>query len=443
MLLGIDLGTTNSLVAIYDPNREESIELCELIPSVVNFETKAAGILEKERLLSDESTRILGSFKVNMSLDQSGRIAREASVLVLKELKKYTQGKPCVISVPAYFTDSQRKATREAARAAGIDVPHLVNEPTAAALYYNKNKNTVTAVYDLGGGTFDISIVDNRFGMNDVLVTDGMKLGGDNMNKAIRDRIYSKCKVKKHKLNEVIERRFIEFSEKIKISVQKEGFAKLKFDEYADVFEKTTFELNEEQYMEMVKAVFGITIIMTHQAINKSGFVPRDIELILVGGSTKDPYLRKLISQTMNPEPLTYDPDRIVALGAAYYAYLVYKGMNIAAVSDVTKAIGIEMEGDIMQFIIQPNSKIPISESCMVYNSQDADKLTVNVMQGNSSVASQNEKIGTLEYPYSSYKKKGEGRVKVTITVDVDGTIAVSVKEALKDEVTITLCYQK
>jgi|GEM_PF-2451243 len=443
MLLGIDLGTTNSLVAIYDPNRQESIELCELIPSVVNFETKAAGTTEKQRLLSDENVRILGSFKVNMSLDQSGKVAREASVLVLKELRRYTQDKPCVISVPAYFTDSQRKATRESARAAGIDVPHLVNEPTAAALYYNKNKNTVTAVYDLGGGTFDISIVDNRFGMNDVLATDGMKLGGDNINKAIRDRIYSKCKVRKHKLNEVIERRFIEFSERIKITVQKEGFAKLEFGEYAEVFEKTVFELNEEQYMSMVKAVFGITIVLTHQAIKKAGFSPKDVELILVGGSTKDPYLRSLISQTMNPEPLTYDPDRIVAQGAAYYAYLIHQGMNITAVSDVTKAIGIEMEGDITQFIIRPNSKIPISESCMVQNSQDSDKLIVNVLQGNSSVASQNEKIGTLEYQYSSYKMKGEGRVKVTIAVDADGTIAVSVKEALKDEVTIKLCYQK
>jgi len=442
MLLGIDLGTTNSLVAIYDPKKNESIDLCDLVPSVVNFETKAAGKTEKERLLSDENARILGSFKVNMSLDQSGMVAREASALVLKELNKYTQGKPCVISVPAYFTDSQRKATHESARAAGIQVPHLVNEPTAAALYYNRNKNTVTAVYDLGGGTFDISIVDNRFGMNDVLATDGMKLGGDDMNKAIRDRIYSKCKVRKHKLNDIIERRFIEFSEMIKLTVQKEGFARLKFEEYADVFEKTTFELDEEQYMGMVKAVFGVTIVLAHTVIKNTGFIPNDIELILVGGSTRDPYLRKLISQTMNPEPITYDPDRIVAQGAAYYAYLVHQGMNITAVSDVTKAIGIEMEGDVMQFIIQPNSKIPISESCMVYNSQDTEKLIVNVLQGNSSVASQNDKIGTLEYPYSTFKPKGEGRVKVAIAVDADGTIAVSVKEALKDEVTITLCQK-
>jgi molecular chaperone DnaK (HSP70) len=443
MLLGIDLGTTNSLVAIYDPKRGESIELCDLVPSVVNFETKAAGISEKERLLSDESARILGSFKVNMSLDQSGLIAREASALVLKEIKKYTQGKPCVISVPAYFTDSQRKATHESAKAAGIEVPHLVNEPTAAALYYNRNKKTVTAVYDLGGGTFDISIVDNRFGMNDVLATDGMKLGGDDMNKAIRDRIYADCKVRKHKLNDVIERRFIEFSEKIKLTVQKEGFAKLEFSEYADVFEKTVFVLDEEQYSSMVKAVFGVTVVLAHTVIKNAGFVPGDIELILVGGSTRDPYLCRMISETMNPEALTYDPDRIVAQGTAYYAYLVHQGMNITAVSDVTKAIGIEMEGDIMQFVIQPNSKIPISESCMVFNSQDTDKLIVNVLQGNSSVASQNDKIGTLEYLYSVFKPKGEGRVKVTIAADADGTIAVSVKEALKNEVTVTLCYQK
>ena len=217
----------------------------------------------------------------------------------------------------------------------------------------------------------------------------------------------------------------------------------MEFQEYADVFEKTTFDLNGEQYIDMVKAVFGVTIVLAHTVIKNTGFAPDDIELILVGGSTRDPYLCNLISKTMNPKPLTYDPDRIVAQGAAYYAYLVHQGMNISAVSDVTKAIGIEMEGDVMQFIIQPNSKIPISEACMVYNSQDTDKLIVNVLQGNSSVASQNDKIGTLEYPYSTFKPRGEGRVKIAIAVDADGTIAVSVKEALKDEVTITLCYQK
>ena len=440
MLLGIDLGTTNSLVAIYDPAKQESIELCELVPSVVNFETKTAGKAEKERLLSDNNAPILGSFKVDMSLDASGRISREASALVLKELTKYTQGKPCVISVPAYFTDSQRKATLESAKEAGLSVPYLINEPTAAALYYNRDKKSVTAIYDLGGGTFDISIVDSRHGMYDVLATDGMMLGGDDLNMAIRDKIFSECRVKRHKLNDSIERQFIEIAEKIKLTVQKESYAKLDFPEYKDVFEKTTFILNEESYMKLVDAVFKITIVLTHTIIKKAGYKPDDIKLILVGGSTRDPYLIKLISQTMRPEPLTYDPDRIVAQGAAYYAYLVHQGQNKSTVSDVTKAIGIELEGNEMEFIIRPNSKLPIIESCMVRNSKDTDILRINVRQGNSSIASQNDLIGTMHYKYSEEKKKNEGLVTVKIAVEVDGTIDLKVKEPMKKEESITLC---
>jgi molecular chaperone DnaK (HSP70) len=241
----------------------------------------------------------------------------------------------------------------------------------------------------------------------------------------------------------VIERQFIEYAEKLKLTVQKNGYAELNFPEYNEVFDKTKFVLDEETYIRLVEAVFGVTIALTHSIIAKTGNKPNDIELVLVGGSTRDPYLVKMISKTMKPEPLTYDPDRIVAQGAAYFAYLVHQGRNITTVSDVTKAIGIELDGDIMQFIIQPNSKIPITEACMVHNSQDTDLLRINVLQGNSPIANQNDLIGTLEYPYSSFKKKGEGKVKVSIAVDTDGTISVSVKEALRKEVSITLCYQK
>lgn len=442
MLLGIDLGTTNSLAAIYDPAKQESTPLCALVPSVVNFETKTAGKLEKERLLSNDNAPILGSFKVDMSLDTSGKVSREASALVLKELKKYTQGKPCVISVPAYFTDSQRKATLQSAREAGLDVPYLINEPTAAALYYNRNKKTVTAIYDLGGGTFDISIVDSRYGMYDVLATDGMMLGGDNLNMAIRDKIFADCRVKRHKMTESIERQFLEIAEKLKLMVQKEGYAKLDFPEYRDVFDKTVFILNEESYIRLVDAVFKITIVLTHSVIKKSGYKPSDIKLILVGGSTRDPYLTRLISQTMKPEPITYDPDRIVAQGVAYYAYLLHQGQNKSIISDVTKAIGIELENDGMEFIISPNSKLPITESCLARNSKDTDVLRINVRQGNSSIASRNDLIGTMNYRYSGMKKKDEGLVTVKITVGVDGTIDVTVKEPLKKEESITLCQR-
>lgn len=440
MLLGIDLGTTNSLVSIYDPAKQESILLCELVPSVVNFETKTAGKAEKEQLLSNNNAPILASFKVNMSLDVSGKISREASALVLKELSKYTQNKPCVISVPAYFTDSQRKATLESAGEAGLNVPCLINEPTAAALYYNRDKKAVTAIYDLGGGTFDISIVDSRHGIYDVLATDGMMLGGDNLNMAIRDRIFSECRVKRHKLNDSIERQFLEIAEKLKLTVQRENYAKLDFPEYKEVFQKTTFILNEETYMSLVDAVFKITIVLTHAAINKAGYKKEEIKLILVGGSTRDPYLVKLISQTMKPEPLTYDPDRIVAQGAAYYAYLVHQGQSKSSVSDVTKAIGIELEDDEMEFIISPNSKLPITESCIVRNAEDTEILKINVRQGNSVVASRNDLIGTMNYRYSEKKKKGDGLVTVKIAVGVDGTIEVKVKEPMKKEECIALC---
>ncbi len=434
MIYGIDLGTTYSLLSLYNPNIQKSENITSLVPSVVDLNTGEAGL---EKLYTEN---IISSFKINMTTEEIGKVPIKASACVLRKLASYMVEKRAVISVPAYFSDPQRKATLKSAELAGIKVESLINEPTAAAIYYNKDNKDCSVIYDLGGGTFDTTVIDSRYGVYDVNVTRGRILGGDDLNKALLRRLYKKCGAKQHRLDDIMQLQMLAAVEQMKLEIQKYGYATLEFPEYSSAFDKTEFEMEAGEYKEIVKAVFGTTLIELRTVIASSGYKADDLKLILVGGSTRDPYLVDLIKTVKEPEPLTYNPDMIVAEGAAYYAYLLEQGVAHQMVSDVTKGLSIELSDGYVQSIIPENQKIPVHNSVILRNSITSDKLVVNLLQGNSGIAKNNVCIGKIIYDYGVVKEAGKGQVTITVNISADGVIKLSVKAPLKksQELSIT-----
>jgi len=439
-MYGIDLGTTNSLLCYYDKATDTSVDLSGLIPSFVNMVTNEAGKDIKDKYYAGDVEDVLSSYKIDMSMSSSGEYARFASSLVLQKIGTITKD-PVVITVPAYFTDTQRKATLKSAQDAGLIVNTIINEPTAAALYYTRNTKEKIIVYDLGGGTFDVSVIDTTEGIYDVVMTDGLDIGGDNLDSAIQSDLYGTCGLRRHRLPKDADKVIKSACETLKLAVQKNGNGSLNFPEYADAFKSTVYFLNAEKYTEIVKKTFYVTIMKLMNLIRESGYNKSDLKLILVGGSTHDPYLVKLISDIMIPEPVTYDPDKIVAMGASYYNYLFSIG-EVSTVSDVAKAISVALSDGTADILIPANSKIPISRTKMYNNTIKCDKLLLNVLQGNSNRAVLNDLIGELSYAYNCIKEPHEGNVKVNLSVGLGGIINLSVKEPGKAEVKTSLIYK-
>ena len=427
---GIDLGTTNSLIGLRDEY------LSPLVPSVVDLETGVAGATVKDKVTAERS------FKVDMSMSLEGQPAIHNSSYVLKELRRLAGGskvKDVVISVPAYFKDSQRQATKEAAKRAGLNVLALINEPTAAAMYISKTNKQLSVVYDLGGGTFDVSIIDSRFDNYDVQASDGLILGGDDFDAAIFRHVCKGAGVKVHHLNkqEVM-------SLKLKCSAWKVQMQKERRDLILDVSEwdgAKDFKFTEQSYIALMKLTFGETITKTKNVICEAIPYGEAYDIFLVGGSTRCPYLREWLEKELGKAPveLTYDPDKVVAQGAALYADLVAKGDAAAMVSDVTCALSIGLSDGTVRVIIPKNSKLPITNSTMTYNNKTSDKMQLDIYQGDSILASKNEHIGRVVYDFGELVPAYEGCVEVTMAVDTSGVITFTCQELLKDPVVTTL----
>lgn len=420
-IYGIDLGTTNSLLGLGDTL------LTGLVPSVVNLQTSQAGT---EVLEDMEAIR---SFKCDISLSMDGQRSVTASAGVLRQLVKESghDVKDVVISVPAYFSDNQRQATRKAAELAGLTVRGLINEPTAAAIYASKSRKALSLVFDLGGGTFDVSVVDSRFGDYDVQATDGCILGGDNLDANIRRWAIKEGGLKLHRLNKEDLARLKWECAKLKVRLQK--------SQKAEGLDLTPYGagrviLTPDTYVEIMKLTFSETILKTRRVLSEAVPVGESYELVMVGGSTRCPYLREWVAKELGHTPveLFYDPDKIVAQGAALYAQMLQEGTAEAQVSDVTKALSLELADGTVRVLIPKNAKIPVQETTIAYNSIASDCLQLNLFQGDSLMASQNECIGRLTYNYGEVKPAGEGDVIVGIRVHGDGTIHFSCKEPLK-----------
>lgn len=427
-IYGIDLGTTNSLLGIGD-------RLCTgLVPSVVNLQSGKAGVTQLEDMTAARS------FKCDISLAKEGELSVAASSRVLRQLvvESGEDVKHVVISVPAYFSDNQRQATTKAAQLAGLEVVELINEPTAAAIYASQNRQSLYLVFDLGGGTFDVSVVDSRFGDYDVQATDGCILGGDNFDANIRRWVVKEGNLKLHRLTPEDLTRLKWECSKLKIRVQQ--------SQAAETLDLTSYgagvvTLTPDKYVEIMKLTFSEAIRKAKCVLHEAIPAGEPYDLVLVGGSTRCPFLQQWITAEMGqkPIPLFYDPDRIVAQGAALYAKMLADGVGHAKVSDVTKALTIGMADGSARIIIPRNSKIPVQEQTVLFNAVSADKLQVNLYQGDAVMASQNELIGQLVYEYGRTVPAGEGEVIVSITVEVGGTIRFSCKELLKSPVEVVL----
>jgi molecular chaperone DnaK (HSP70) len=427
-IYGIDLGTTYSVIGYKDKL------LSGLVPSVALLDRKVAG----EECVEDEKAE--RSFKINISLGVEGNMPVVASSLVLKKLKEISKEdvKKAVIAVPAYFSDNQRQATIKAAQLAGIEVVNLINEPTAAAIYLSKERKALTLVFDLGGGTFDVSVIDSRFDSYDVQATDGCVVGGDNFDAAIARHLIKLGGIPVHRLGKQGHVKLIRYSTKLKIRVQKE-----QKDVEADLTEFgagiTVFSVNA--YKELMRMVFADTIIRSRKVIAEAIPFGEDFDVVMVGGSTRCPYLRDWVAGSLGKKlvSLDYDPDLVVANGAANYAYMLETDEAIRLVSDVTKALSIGLVDGTVATLIAKNSKIPIEETTCLYNSMASDTLRVDLYQGDALLTKDNECIGTLKYKYDSVKEPGKGEVIVGVKVEASGVITLSCKELLKDPVEVML----
>lgn len=420
---GIDLGTTNSLIGLHSEGY-----LSELVPSCVNLDTDVVG---RDAYGDMQAKR---SFKVDMSLGIEGASPRVCSAKVLSYLRSIAGNNVCkdvVISVPAYFSDNQRQATLESAKQAGLNVLSLVNEPTAAAMYIAQNRRSLFIVYDLGGGTFDVSVIDARFGVYDVQTTEGRILGGDDFDKALLRYFAKQGNIPLHKLNELSRSALKHFATKMKIQMQKN---RCDFEVDLTSWQGQKILFKESDYVQLMKYTFADTINLIKKVIDSSIPYGEHYEILLVGGSTRCPYLREWIAEECGVEipNLDYDPDKVVAQGAALYAHLYETGDINTIVSDVTKALSIELADGTCSVIVDANSKIPLSKETLYSNQTEADKIQINLMQGDNTFAKDNECIGTLEWQYEEVKKPLDGQVMVKVDIDKAGVITFSVRELLR-----------
>ena len=427
---GIDLGTTNSLIGCY-----ETGYLSDLVPSCVDMKTGHAGKDEYDNMNAERS------FKINMSMGTEGILPREASAYVLKELANQVKDdkvKDVVISVPAYFTQVQRSATMESAKLAGLNVIGLVNEPTAAAMYIAREKKGLFVVYDLGGGTFDVSIIDSRFGTFDVQATDGCIVGGDDLDRNIMRYFLKQGHIPIHKVNAECQRRLIHEATKAKVNMQKIR-APFPVDLYDFGGESILF--TPEDYVQLMKLTFSNTINCARTLINK--WIPTNerFDILLVGGSTHCPYLKEWLADELGvePNPVSYDPDRVVAQGAALYADVISRGELGTTVSDVTTALSIALRDGTASNIVEANSKIPLSVEKVFSNPVDASSLTLDLYQGDSLWVKDNVFIGELVWDYDTVKPANTGQVIVNINIDSNGIITFSAHELLREPKTIIL----
>jgi molecular chaperone DnaK (HSP70) len=430
-MIGIDLGTTNSVA--YKWENGDAKALCDLVPSVVDYTAQWVGKKAKKNIVLKPENRIASSFKVDIDLDY----AVEASSRILSELKLFSIGDPnVVVTVPAYFSANQRAQTVRAAEKAGLKVGGVLNEPTAAALYYNRTKKDITMVYDLGGGTFDISIIDTRFGRYDVCATDGLKLGGDDLDNMLVNALMNQCVFKQQSVQfDEVRGRIKEVAEACKIRIQKEQddvLVELKDYGLAAYFGNDKFKLDVHTYKMAVKRTFGRTINKAKKVMMDSGYASSDLSFIFVGGSTRDPYLRDMVEMELGikSKPFTYDPDKIVAQGAAYFAHLLETGDAADSVSDVTTALGLLLNDGTIYNVIAKNSILPLRATHVVRNATDSEGVSLSVYQGDSVVESECVYLGQLDFKFlAGMTPANLGIVTVYFDINTSGLLTVSAKE--------------
>ncbi len=473
IIVGIDLGTTNSLVAYMDNGTPKAI--CEnsgkhsLVPSVIYFAPNDAIIVGQDALpfmaSEPENTifsvkRLLGKSYAdieNESIHLGYKIINEEnsslvkirvrdkfynpvelSAEILKVLKKRAESalkkeiQKVVITVPAYFNDAQRQATRDAGKLAGLDVLRIINEPTAASLAYGLGQNSsdslTIAVYDFGGGTFDITILKLENGIFDVLSTHGdTHLGGDDIDTAIVQFWLKNESIKKSVDTSVHGMQHLRIlAERAKKKLSDE------FD-FHETLNNISISLQRKEFEEIVDPIFQQTIFSCKQALQDAGLKPEQISrVILAGGSTRIPYIREKLSQFFGKNPDTSsNPDEIVALGAAIQADILSGNRKDMLLLDVTPlSLGIETVGGLMDVIIPRNAKVPQSVGREYTTSVDGQKnLKIAVYQGERDLVEFNRKLGEFILKNIPPMPAGLPKIQIHFILDADGILTVKATE--------------
>ncbi len=458
-IIGIDLGTTNSCVSVIEGGEAVVIPNAEgarTTPSVVAFskdgERMVGNVAKRQAITNPERTiasikRHMGSdYKVN--IDGKAYTPQEISAIILQKLKSDAESylgdkvTEAVITVPAYFTDAQRQATKDAGKIAGMEVKRIINEPTAAALAFgiDQENDQKVMVYDLGGGTFDVSIIEMGDGVQEVLATAGNNhLGGDDFDKKIMDWLVAEFKKEQGidlSGDKMAMQRIKEAAEKAKIDLSGMTTAQISLpfitaDATGPKHLETT--LSRAKFNEMTADLVEATMGPVRQAMSDSGLTMNDIDkILLVGGSTRIPAVQEAIKKFSGKEPFKgINPDECVAMGAALQGGVLGGDVKGLLLLDVTPlSLGIETMGGVNTVIIERNTTIPTKKSQIFSTAADNQtSVEVHVLQGEREFAKDNKTLGMFHLDGIMPARRGVPQIEVTFDIDSNGIVHVSAKD--------------
>ena len=470
-VIGIDLGTTNSCVAVMEGGEAVVIPNAEgnrTTPSVVAFsktgERMVGQVAKRQAITNPERT--ISSIKREMgtdhrvTIDDKSYTPQEISAMILQKLKADAEaylGSPvteAVITVPAYFTDSQRQATKDAGKIAGLDVKRIINEPTAAALAYGVDKEQAQKimVYDLGGGTFDVSILEIDDGVIEVLATAGNnRLGGDDFDQCIMKYLVSEFKrtdgidlsgdkVAMQRLKEAAEKAKIELSG---VTTSNINLPYITADATGPKHLDVT--LTRAKFNELTGHLVDATMGPVRQAMSDAGLKPADLaKVLMVGGSSRIPAVVEAVKNFTGSEPFKgINPDECVAMGAALQAGVLTGDVKGLLLLDVTPlSLGIETMGGVCTRLIERNTTIPVKKSQIFSTAADNQtSVEVNVLQGEREMAAANKSLGRFHLDGIAPARRGVPQIEVTFDIDANGIVNVSAKDlgtGTEQHITIT-----
>ena len=469
-IIGIDLGTTNSCVAVMEGGQPTVIANAEgsrTTPSVVAFTKdgeRLIGQVAKRQAVTNPDRTVISikremgtTYKVN--IDGKQYTPQDISAMVLSKMKETAESylgekvTQAVITVPAYFNDSQRQATKDAGRIAGLEVLRIINEPTAASLAYglDKEENQKILVYDLGGGTFDVSILDIGDGVFEVLSTNGnTRLGGDDFDQRIIDYVAEQFKKENGidlKQDKIAAQRLKEAAEKAKIELSGTTTANINLPFItADATGPKHLDvtLTRAKFDELTSDLVDATVEPMRKALKDAGLTVDQInKVILVGGSTRIPAVQDAVKKVTGKEPFKgINPDECVAIGAAIQGGVLGGEVKDVLLLDVTPlSLGLETEGHIFTKLIERNTTIPTSKSQVFSTAADGQTtVEIHVLQGERQMAYDNKTLGRFQLTGIAPAPRGVPQIEVTFSIDNNGIVNVSAKDkATNNEQQITI----